>query len=626
MKLQTKLLGSLALSGLLLASFSGCGEDSTTTDTSLTGYYIDSAVDGVDYTTTSGKSGTTGVDGAFRFNSGDSATFKVGDLVLRTQASLQDGAKVYETDDRAITFLQSVDLDGNASNGITLTKEIKAVIATWLNGATSVDINTSNNKIANIEALKTALVNAGITNTQNVDVITARAHVAEVAVAAALEGVAAGDEIPFGDGAFSPYERVAIFPTVKDAEGNLDHNATYAKVAELANTFAKYVANTNEPVADSATFKGANWIVAGYESTDVATDINLAHHILGIPTKKPINPNYASSAANTKKVKVVEVCNSTYASKALGVVNVGGATGAKVQKGIYHTTALPCEVTIYNDENGIYVDMLNPETIFTLFFTEVFGSAEMSNEAFRTDMMALPTQVKDEIFAMIYNAFDGTHETYSKTSIKMGTIYSAMSKAVATTDTASGGKKPYMHYSYEGNSTTGYTYIDAKNIAAKIISVMTSDADGVNVGIQESALKTTLPSTIAGVNPSWRSGRLEPLKVPGGSWIVEACSPTYAKEALTTGEYHTPALPCEIAVFVNPENNTTIDISFLNPEFMFGAMFADGMEKMTNQEIAAFDTIINNINGDLKKIVDYAMEHNVTGFDGTNTEITPVQY
>jgi len=36
---------------------------------------------------------------------------------------------------------------------------------------------------------------------------------------------------------------------------------------------------------------------------------------------------------------------------------------------------------------------------------------------------------------------------------------------------------------------------------------------------------------------------IEPLKVPGGSWIVEACSPTYAKEALTTGEFHTPALP-----------------------------------------------------------------------------------
>jgi uncharacterized protein (DUF302 family) len=615
---------------LLLVGFSACGDEDSTVaaDTSLTGYYIDSAVEGVDYTTTSGRSGTTLGDGAFKFNSGDSATFKIGDLVLRTQASLQDGMKIYETDDRAITFLQSVDLDGNASNGITINDDIKAVIAEWLNGATSVDINTSDNMIANIAALKAALVTAGITTTKNVDVIAARAHVAQVAVDAALASVAAGDEIPFGDGAFSPYERVAIFPTVKDADGNLDHNATYAKVAELANTFAKYVANTNEPGDDNATFKGANWIVAGYESTAQATDETLAHHILAIPTKLPIIPGTTVTATNTKKVKVVEVCNSTYASKALGVINVGGEYGAKVQKGIYHTTALPCEVTIYNDENGIYVDMLNPETIFTLFFTEVFDSDEMkTNTLFRDDMMALPTQVKKEIFSMIYNAFDAEDEVYSKTAIKMGTIYSAMSKAVATTDTENGGKKPYMHYSYEGNSTTGYTSTDAKNIAAKIISVMTSDAEGT-VGVQEAALKSILPSETqtVPVHPAWRSGRLEPLKVPGGSWIVEACSPTYAKEALTTGEYHTPALPCEIAVFVNPDNNTTIDISILNPEFMFGAMFADGMANMTSVEIERFNTIISNINGDLKTIVDYAMENNVTGFDGNNTKITPVIY
>ena len=90
--------------------------------------------------------------------------------------------------------------------------------------------------------------------------------------------------------------------------------------------------------------------------------------------------------------------------------------------------------------------------------------------------------------------------------------------------------------------------------------------------------------------------------------------------------HHTPALPCEIAVFVNPDDNKTIDISFLNPEFMFGALFADGMEDMNDTQIADFNEIIDNINGDLKKIVDYAMEHNVTGFDGSNTEIFPISY
>ena len=480
------------------------------------------------------------------------------------------------------------------------------------------------------EALVTEVVETVLSSDQAA--IVALQQASQSAIEASLAGVSEADVIPFGDGSFSPYERVAVFPTVKDADGNLDEIATYAKVAQLANTFAKHVANVDEPTSDSETFKGANWILGGLESktaTNDFTDDDVKHHMLGIPTKLKIDSTKDMSKTNTKKVKVVEVCNSTYAAKALGVKKVGGDDGAVVANGIYHTTALPCEVTIYNDADAIYVDMLNPETIFTLFFTEVFDSAEMANPAFVADMMALPTQVKNEIFAMIYNAFDASGETYTKTSIKMGTIYSSMSKVKATTDTANGGSEPYRHYSYASDGAKEFTKDDAHDIAAKIITVMTSDEEGA-VGVQESALLTTLASQTqdAPVQPAWRSGRVEPLKVPGGSWIVEACSPVYAKEALTTGEFHTAALPCEIAVFVNPDDNTTIDISFLNPEFMFGAMFTDGLMGMTSDQEAYFGNIINNINGDLKVIVDYAMENNVTtgSFDGSNVKITPVNY
>jgi len=455
----------------------------------------------------------------------------------------------------------------------------------------------------------------------------------EAAIAASLVGVADEDKIPFGDGSFSPFERVAVFPTVKKADGTLDEVATYAKVTQLATTFAKYVANTDEPATDSTKFKASNWIVGGIESGTTVNNFDDAtvqeHGVLAIPTKLPIDSTIPVSKINTKKVALVEVCNSSYAGQALGVNNVGGDTGDKVPNGIYHTTALPCEVSIYNDADAIYVDMLNPETIFTTFFTEVFTDPVMANLDFRNAMMALPTQVKNEISDLIYNAFDGAGETYTKTQIKMGTIYSSMSKSFATADTSNGGAEPYRHYTYTSDNTKEFTTLDAKAIAQKLIAVMTSDADGLNVGIQETALKNVLPSTIAGINPSWRSGRLEPLKVPGGSWIVESCSPVYAKEALTTGEYHTPALPCEIAVFVNPEDPNKIDISFLNPEFMFGALFADGMVDMSADQIAAFNTIIANINGDLKTIVDYAMENNVTAignFTGENTKNTPVIY
>lgn len=438
------------------------------------------------------------------------------------------------------------------------------------------------------------------------------------------------DKIPFGDGSFSPYERVAVFPTVKKEDGTIDYNATNAKVSALATTFAKYVANTDEAQADESQFKGGNWIVAGLESETAVNsfeDADVSHHILAVPTPFPVDPTQPLSKTNTKKVKVVEVCNKEYASKALGVKNVGGENGAKVAYGSYHSTALPCEISIYSDDKGIYVDMLNPETIFTLFFTEVFSSAEMENIEFKKEMMTLPSQVKDEIYTMIYNAFDEKNETYTKTSTKIGTLFTSMSQALKTTDSANGGTEPYRHYSYTSDNAKEFTSADAKEIAAKLISVMTSEEEGV-AGVQEKALLDTLPSTIAGLTPGWRSARLEPLKVPGGSYIVEACSPVYAKEALKTGEFHSGALPCEIAVTVNPDNNKTIDISFLNPEFMFGALFADAMGGMNDSDKAAFGTIINNINNDLKTMVDYTMEHNITNgtFSGENTKINPVQY
>ncbi len=241
-------------------------------------------------------------------------------------------------------------------------------------------------------------------------------------------------------------------------------------------------------------------------------------------------------------------------------------------------------------------------------------------------MMALPTQVLSEIKAMIHNALDGELENYTKTGIKMGPIFSSMSGALALPQTA----VPYKHYSYAGDNGKDLTSADAKAVAQQIIDVMTAHGTA-NAGAQEAELFAALPSQTQDtpVNPKWRSARHEPLKVPGGSWIIEACSPPYAKEALSTGEFHTPALPCEIAVFVSPDDNETIEVSFLNPDFMFKGLFKDGMADMNATQVAGFQNIIDNINGDLKIIVDYAFDNHMSGittFDPNYTEIKPISY
>lgn len=110
----------------------GCGGGSSDTMDSVgtnpasvattgTGYYIDSAVSGVNYTCGS-QEGITGADGSFTFEVGSSCTFYLGDMELRgvDTGLLVDGENVYETDVGIARILQSLDSDGNPDNGITI--------------------------------------------------------------------------------------------------------------------------------------------------------------------------------------------------------------------------------------------------------------------------------------------------------------------------------------------------------------------------------------------------------------------------------------------------------------------------------------------------------------------------
>ena len=84
-------------------------------------YYIDSAVSGVNYKCGS-KEGITGSFGEFTFEVGSSCTFYLGDMELRgvDAGLLVNGENVYETDVKIARILQSLDNDGDPSNGITI--------------------------------------------------------------------------------------------------------------------------------------------------------------------------------------------------------------------------------------------------------------------------------------------------------------------------------------------------------------------------------------------------------------------------------------------------------------------------------------------------------------------------
>lgn len=95
-----------------------------------TGYYVDSAVDGISYICGS-SSGVTDVNGTFIFEEGQDCLFSVAGVTLRTTKAkdLKDGQKIVEDSFEVARFLQSIDIDGTPENGIQITTEtIDAII------------------------------------------------------------------------------------------------------------------------------------------------------------------------------------------------------------------------------------------------------------------------------------------------------------------------------------------------------------------------------------------------------------------------------------------------------------------------------------------------------------------
>jgi len=123
---------TLSFAGALLL-LNGCGSSSSGTSTSNpvtkgTAYYVDDAVEGV--TAHCGAtSNVTASDGAFIYEAGGECQFKVGNILLRTQGGVSEGEIIFENDLKTARFLQTLDMDGNPQNGITIAKETATVLA-----------------------------------------------------------------------------------------------------------------------------------------------------------------------------------------------------------------------------------------------------------------------------------------------------------------------------------------------------------------------------------------------------------------------------------------------------------------------------------------------------------------
>ncbi len=151
-KKSTGIILSIAAAGILLV---GCGSNSTdneTTNDTNTGYFIDAAVKGAHYKTTSGLEGDTDQYGRFSYKEGDEVTLSLGKVVLGKSKPASDGKVTPKTliatsqtlndsEKASITLmlqlLQTLDSDGDASNGITIPQSTIEKFSTSLSTKTS---------------------------------------------------------------------------------------------------------------------------------------------------------------------------------------------------------------------------------------------------------------------------------------------------------------------------------------------------------------------------------------------------------------------------------------------------------------------------------------------------------
>lgn len=418
---------------------------------------------------------------------------------------------------------------------------------------------------------------------------------------------------------FTPVSRIAQMNVVR-VKGQIDYEASYAKARAASVALATYVARLKE--ADqlgSDVITGIDWKLGGTSeeciSTLNCTDDEINHAVLAIPSPDRINPNLPMSKANTKKANVLDFCNKKFASLAMGVTPITGnaadGTGKYVVNGYAHAPALPCEVSIWLDDDKIYVDMLDPSAIFTLFFSDVLFSEEMTDRDFADALSAMPPQVKDEIKAIIYAALTEFDPEIKILDKKIGPVYDEMQDIIDVV-ASSTYQSPYMHMSYTKQDGNPFTDGESKAIAQTIINTLSKEAEGEVPGVHPTVINEdgdTLDSILS-PKSSWRSARIAPISIPGKNHIIEACSPKYAKMAMGTGLSHVNALPCEITVKIINKDGApgaeTLVISYLDPDFMLKSMFSD----ISDEDKAKFGAIPGIIMTDLQNIVKAALEVN----------------
>lgn len=609
-KFHQSLAGTILGASILVLSGCGGGDSTIAVSNTSTAYLVDSNVSGVGYSC-GNQSGTTGTDGSFKYQHGQECTFNIGATSFTVAADKLSAGKAITPfdifagdDEKAVNlarFLQTLDTDGIPDNGIDISPAARAQIQHQIEFGTNFDANIS------AEVAGSAYQNQIKTR------VKALEHLAQNVAAPAT---------------YTTFERIAEIDAsaIQTASGftNPTDQARY-----VAQKIAKYFYQNNDTNITSA----ADWVLGGSPASLTAlnanTDINLMNpYILEIPSP------------DNNKTMIVEVCNKAHAG--------GAIAGNLIPNGEIHGAALPCEIAIYTDTatGKIYIDILDPVGSFAVFFNDLGANPQLT---------AMALQVKTEIKLIAYKGLDAGSVVHVKKSTGMGATFTPTEIAALSGQ--------YLTYTYNIN-TNDSTWLAATTAPAKRAVAQKAAQEmikAMTVNLPYSYTSTTYPTLLStstfgsltfppyviapatGINGNtainsllvgdynisatgyWRSARYAPLSVPravdtttyGFMYTVEACSPTYAKMALSMGgdsRDHATALPCQMSFYIDDSNPLApkLKVVFLNPVFMFVTLFKDKMSGLTTQQQADLNAMAITVKNDLVNMTRFVMDHNVS--------------
>jgi len=155
----------LFLALTITACGGGGGGSTTPTATVSEGKFIDSAVEGMTYTS-GAQSGLTDATGLFSYETGKTVTFSIGDIVIGTVSGtaivtpVQLIANATDQTNTVVTnivqFLMTIDDDHDPSNGIKITQAIRDAAVGLTIDFTLADFDTNSNVSSVVDTLTTA--------------------------------------------------------------------------------------------------------------------------------------------------------------------------------------------------------------------------------------------------------------------------------------------------------------------------------------------------------------------------------------------------------------------------------------------------------------------------------------